>query len=135
MMWDQVIEKTLAALRADATMKTLTGVDVGGFAQIYKSRSGVVIQIPSVVYTVVSSVVSENEAPVLVQWDVWAESPEQASALELRMYQMMHSDLPVNVGGLAMWSQLVNRYDVQEDDQGSLRSVVEYKYTPARENG
>lgn len=135
MMWGTVVEKLLSYLQTDASMIALTGADDDGLAHIYKNRSRVDIQIPSVAYAVLASTVDENEAPVSIQWDVWAQTPEQMDGIELRLFQLMHRDLPIDIGGLLMWSMFLTRFDFADDDQSVYHSAVEYRYTPARENG
>lgn len=134
MMWDKVVEKTIALLQADTTLRTLTGTGSNP-AHIYRNRSRTNIQIPSVAYMVVFAGVEENYAPVSIQWDCWANSPETLAAIELRLFQLMHNDLPITVNGLLMWSQYLTRFDFLEQDQGSYHSALEFRYTPARENG
>ncbi len=129
MVWDDVVAALLQLLQNDEQLKTLLGGP-----QIYRSKSRASIQIPGVYYTVVSSVLQENLEPTLIQWDIWAKGAEQASSIEKRLYQLMHSDVPVTICGLKMWSQYEAGRD-DDPDQSTVRRLLDYRYTPARLNG
>lgn len=129
-MWDRAIEQLLILLRNDAQLKAM----LGGIAHIYRNRSRPRIQIPEITYTVISNTLEENYAPCMVQWDVFASDMDLVSQIEQRLFQLMHSDLPVQVGTIRMWSQFQSGYDFANEDETIAHRAVEYRYTPAREN-
>jgi hypothetical protein len=134
MMWPDVIQALVAKLSADSLLTTYMGTtDNSSF--IYRSRTRVSIQIPCVVWTIISSTTNENYAPVVIQWDLFAKGAEQAAKIELRLFELMHADVPVQIGPLKMWSQLENGLDVHSEDQSVVHRALEYRYTPARQNG
>lgn len=130
MMLYPVIKETIALLRADATL-----VDLLGGASIYRNRTRKDIKIPGVYYRVVYDGVSENYAPNVIQWDIWAHNQENLTLIHQRLYELMHHDLPVQYGDLRLWSQYESAYDFEEQDQGIYHRAVDFRYTPARENG
>lgn len=128
-MWGDVVRAVLPRLQNDATLSELLGGP-----HIYKAKTLATIRTPGVYYSVVSTITTENYAPVVLQWDVWAQSAVAVEAIELRLFQLMHSDTPVEFNGLRMWSQVVEGHD-DDDEQGISRRSLEYRYTPARLNG
>lgn len=130
MTWREIVEAWIAHLKKDTQLTAL----LGG-AHIYRAKSRASIRTPGIYYSVVSNRVDENTAPVVIQWDIWTEGAKQAADIELRLFQLMHSDLPIEVEDLRMWSQLNDAFDSDMDDEGIVRRIVEYQYRPARLNG
>jgi hypothetical protein len=130
MMWMTVIPAVVALLQGDAT---LTGL-LGG-AYIYRNRTRKSIQIPGVYWSVVHEGLEENLAPITVQLDVYAVSASQSSQIEQRIFQLLHSDVDTVIGGLAMWSQFTNRYDLHDENEGVDHTALEYQFHPPRYNG
>ncbi len=129
-MWVDVIEALLPVLQTDTELTAL----LGG-AHIYRAKSLTSIRTPGIFYTVVSDSVEENTEPVRVFWDIVGGGATLVGKMELRLYQLMHSDMPVEISGLRMWSQYQDAHDGDTDDQGVVRRIVEYLYRPARLNG
>ncbi len=129
-MWDRVVEQLLIMLKADSQI----GLLLEG-SNIYRNRSRPRIQTPEVTYTVVSNTLEQNYAPLVLQWDIWALDMDAVSHIEQRLFQLMHSDLPKTIGTLRLWSQFTLGYDFPSEEETIAHRAVEYKYTPARENG
>lgn len=128
-MWDRIIAVLIVQLQTDPALNTLLGGP-----HIYRNRSKPRIQTPQVAYTVISNGLEENYAPASVQWDIWAPTLDDISLIEQRLMKLMHSDLPVTIGGLSMWSQFQTGFDFAETDETIAHRAMEFKYTPAREN-
>lgn len=130
MIWSTVMEEVLRKLSTDATLTSL----LGG-SHIYKNRSRSTIQVPSVVYAVTYEDVRENTAVAVVQFDLWTKDVVKMSEVQLRVYQILHSDVPVTFGAVKMWSQFENAFEFQEEDQGMYHKGLIYRFTSARLNG
>lgn len=131
MVWREVVQAVLEKLKSDGALQTL----LDGGAHIYRAKSRASIRTPGVYYTVVSGRVEENTSTVVIQWDVWAPGAIQLADIELRLYELMHSDMPVEIDGLRMWSQYRDSHDLDSDDQSRVGRGLEYEYRPARLNG
>jgi hypothetical protein len=129
-MWGPVTRALVARCKTDTTLTTLLGGQ-----HIYRNRTRTDIQIPSVAWSVLYSGVEENHAPVSVQIDVWAHGAEALEAIEVRLYQLLHDDLPQDFDGLLMWCQYGTRFDMHDAAEGVAHSAMEFRFTPARENG
>lgn len=131
MIWDKVVEGVIQLLQNDETLSELLGGK-----HIYRNRSRASIQVPGVFYSVISDSLEENYSPVVLQFDMWTKSAEKMSQVQLRVFQLLHSDLPVELPNeLKCWSQFINGFDFGEDDQSVYHRAVDYRFTPARENG
>lgn len=131
MMWDRCAEGSIQLLQNDPAMESLLGGK-----HIYRMRTRSSIQIPGVYYSVIGDSLDENYSPVVLQWDIWGQSAEQVARIQKRLYELLHSDLPVVLpNGLKTWCQFVNGFDFGEDDQAVYHRAVDYRYTPPRENG
>jgi hypothetical protein len=129
MRWDAVVRDTIDRLKNDTALTTLLGGP-----HIYRSRTRSSIQIPGIYWSVIYEGVEENLAPVNIQWDIFATSATEQAAIEKRLYDLMHSDNPVQYATLLMWSQFLSRFDKHDDDQGEVLSGMEFKYTPSRDS-
>lgn len=129
MVWNLVLLDVVAAVKANTALTDIIGLD-----GIYKNRSRATIKTPTVTYTVLSETVEENNAPVVVQLDIWASSLQQQVDIEAALYSLLHSDLPQTlvVGGHKMWTQYDGGYDFGEQEQGLYHRAVVYRFTPAR---
>jgi hypothetical protein len=130
MIWSTILEEVLRKLSTDAAMTS----SLGG-PHIYKNKSRSTIQVPAITYAVTYEDVRENTAVAVVQFDVWAKDVRTMSDLQLRMYQILHSDVPVTFGTVKMWSQFENAFDFSEEDQGIFHRGAVYRFTSARLNG
>lgn len=130
MVWSNVMEEVIRKLSTDGSLTSLLG---GPY--IYKNRTRATIQVPAITYAVVYEGVTENNGVTVVQFDVWAKSVQDLADIQLRVYQLLHSDLPVQLGGIKMWSQFENAFEFQEEDQGLYHKGAVYRFTSARLNG
>lgn len=130
MIWATVMPEVVRMLDTDTKMLSFLGGP-----HIYRNRTRATIQVPSVAYTVVSEIVTENYAPCVVQFDIWANTAELLADIQLRIFQILHHDLPVKYGELDTWSQYENSFEFNEEDQSVLHRAVAYRFTPARLNG
>lgn len=129
-MWDLVLESCVSLLQTDQQLIALLGGP-----HIYRGKSLPQIQTPGVFWTIIANTLGENYAPVSIQWDIFANDTDAVSKIELRIYRLMHSDLPVTFGTLTMWSLFQTGFDFAEEDETISHRAVEYKYIPAREQG
>lgn len=126
----QTINAVVRRLKTDATLISL----LGG-AHIYRNRSRATIQNPSVTYTLLWNGIGENYAPITMQLDVWGKTYEKVLDIEKRIFELLHSDLPVVFGTLRLWSQFQNSFDYLEEDQSDHHKGIVYRLTPARLDG
>lgn len=127
----KVVENMVLALKADTAL-----INALGSPYIYKNRSRKTIQIPGIYWTIVSAVFEQNEAPVVLQWDVFAESADKMFQIEARLIAVMHSDIPksFNSGAFTALSMYKDRQDHEDDDQGVHHSSIDFEYRPIRED-
>lgn len=126
----QIANKCATKMVADAALVGLLGGE-----HIYRNRTRKNIKVPGVFYTIVSEVLDQNEVVVVIQWDVWAHDTAQQVAIEQRLYELMHSDLPMDYSGLLMWSEYGGRNDLTDgEEEAQQHSALEFRYSTARED-
>lgn len=126
----EIANKCLTKLFADAPLVELLGGN-----HIYRSRTRKNIKVPGVYYTIVNEQLGENEVEIVIQWDVWAEKTSQQVQIEQKLYELMHSDLPLDYSGLLMWSEYSGRHDLTDgEEEAQLHSALEFRYSTARED-
>jgi hypothetical protein len=130
MMWADVIKASVAVLKGDSALTTLLGGQ-----HIYRNKTRSTIQTPGVYWSVLWGDVWENLAPVTVQWDVFAYDANSSAAIELRLYELLHTDTVKEFDGLLMYSWFLGRFDFHDENQNLVHSAVEFKHLPPRHNG
>lgn len=126
----ELLNAVVPLLKADATL-----VELLGGQHIYRNRSRATIQNPSVTYSVLWNGVLENNSPVTIQFDIWGKTYESCLRVEQRLYELLHSDVATELGGMRMWSFFDGSFDFHEEDQSDYHRGAVYKFIPARENG
>lgn len=100
MNWDVALEAWLNAVEGDADLTAA----LGG-AHVYEAESGRKARVPSVEYSLITNPEDENTEGLELQVDIFARGMAQAVTLERRIRAVAHHDMPLVIGGMAMWSR------------------------------
>lgn len=126
MRWVEAVEAVLAALRADAGLSAIPGL------QIYRHGEHAKLRIPGIAWIVVSDVDDENTNPIRVQLDIFARGIDQALAIEGRLRALLQRDVPHTVSGMLMWTQLLESRDRADPEPGVIHRSLDFNLEPAR---
>lgn len=124
----EVLEAQLAILAADSALTTLLGGE-----HIYMRDSvDEVEQVPGIYWW------GPDEAPMeevthraMVLWDVWADTSEQALAIETRLRDLLHHETPRQYGDVLAWSSFAGS-SVLAAAKGQARRAAEFEIQPVR---
>lgn len=130
MRWDQVIPAVVALLRADAARPAALERTA-----IHEARDATAVTVPGLTWYMVSDIEEEVWNPILTQWDVFARDWAEMAVLEGWIRGLLHADLPQVIGGIRMWTQLVDArtLPVPEDmNPGLVHRQLDIRLTAAR---
>jgi hypothetical protein len=122
--WPAVVQAVRARVVADPAFLAA----VGG-AYLYKAAANVEYRVPSVDYTRISTVETENTVRVLLQFDVWARSTAEAAAIETALHGCLHRVLPETLAGLPIWLRYSDSRDHAAPRPGVEHSSADYVFT------
>jgi hypothetical protein len=128
MKWDDAVRALIATWDADAELTTALGGQ-----HTYRSGAFREPRVPSVEYFVVSTILTENTERVRLQVDIWATSYAQVVAIERRLRELVHRDLPHTLGGVLMWTQVIDSRDVPDPQPRVVHRSIDVMLEPARE--
>ena len=130
MKWDAAIAALIARLEADTELMQLLGGP-----HIYRSREVREPRIPSVTYTIVTSVLTETMEPVITQWDIFAGSMSQLVAIERRLRRLLHWVGWRDVGGVRLSSVYEESRDHPPPAPGRWHRSLDFRHQPVRHRG
>lgn len=125
----EVIRAVIAHLRADPELMQA----LGSAERIRRSRDMAQVDTPLLTYSLIDDGYSENTTRVLTQWDIWARGLSQAFVLEARLKALLHSDLPVVVGGVGMWMLYQGGRDHADPEPDIVHRSFDFLFQPIRE--
>lgn len=104
MRWDVMVPAWLATIEADTVVQRILGTDPSFYMAGERQ-----FECPSMEYTLLTRGIPEREVfwRTLVQLDYWVRTMEDLADLERALIGLLHSDLPVTIGGEAMETMLV----------------------------
>lgn len=130
MKWADAIAALLAHVEADAEL-----IGILGGPHIYRSREVREPRIPSVTYTIVTSVLTETMEPVITQWDIFAASMDQLVGVERRLRRLLHWVGWRDVGGVRLSSVYEESRDHPPPDPGRWHRSLDFRHQPVRHRG
>ena len=125
MRWHDVVPALLDTVEADPVLTGIFGTAV------YKSGDRD-LRVPSMEWTLISDVEEENFNPLRIQWDIFVRRDVDLVNAERRMRGLFHRDLPVEIGGIQMWSQYAARSSIPGLQDGIRGSSTDFTFTPVR---
>jgi hypothetical protein len=100
MMWDEVMERVVAELKANPTIATLYAKDDD--VAIRMANPSGEQQVPGIEWTLLGDTEGELWEPILVQFDIWFTDSTVMIQTERILRGMFRRDLPVKIGGLTL---------------------------------
>lgn len=103
MRWDAAVAAWLAPIKANAVVQGILGVDPE-----FSLAGERTFKVPSLEYTLISPAVLHLEVywRTLIQLDMWTKTIDQVVSLERALVLLLHSDTPVTIGAIPMWSEM-----------------------------
>ena len=128
MMWDRVIARVRAICQADPALLAIFGAANMRYAGVTEHR------IPSLEWSLIADSETENWAPCIVQFDIWADDTDLATRAERRLRRLFHVELPVDLAGLTCWSQFTDAEVLALSDRSRyIGRAVRFTITPLRD--
>jgi len=131
MRWADVIPAACTALEADTALMAALGA--GALIEATTARR--LVRAPSVSWFLVADPEGELWEPVLVQWDLVTASWAAMATIEARVRAVLHHDTPTVLGGVTMWSQVVDARTVPietEKDPNLVHRQLDVRFTALR---
>lgn len=129
MRWPAVVAALVTAAEADAAVLAA----LGGEPHLYPSDDTRAGRVPSVGWTLVSDTEAENTERLLVQWDVFARSLEEAIAIERALRRVVSAEGISTVGDVRMWMQFGGGRRHPTPERGTVHRSFDVLCQPARE--
>lgn len=130
MRWPSAIAALLARAESDTELMTVLGGP-----RVYRAGEYREIQVPSVAYTVVTSVLTETMEPAITQWDIFADSMDQLVAIERRLRRLYHWTGWRQIGGVTMSSLYEASRDHPPPVPGRWHRSIDFRHQPVRDRG
>ncbi len=130
MRWDQVIPAVVAYLRDDAGRPA--ALDRKAIDSATDARPTTV---PGLTWYMVADTEGEVWNPILSQWDFFARTWEEMAELEGWFRALVHANLPRVIGGIRMWTELVDARTLpvpKEMNPGLVHRQLDVRLTVAR---
>jgi hypothetical protein len=127
MIWDEVVEKVIAALDAD---ELLTAALEGGTVEM--AESVMPREVPSIRLTVVDDREGEVLETILLQVSFWGRSRENAVAIERRVRRVLHADTRRDFDGIEMATLFVEGRDMDDPEPGVVARSLDFRFEPVR---
>jgi hypothetical protein len=121
--WDDVVAAATSELDANATLAALGIV-------LERSEYGPRV-VPGLRYTVVADSAGETLAEVLIQFDLWAESREQAAVIE-REIRRLRRDHFRDLAGLKVVALVQESRDMGDPQPGVVHRSVDMRFVVVR---
>jgi hypothetical protein len=127
MMWDHVMVRVTALMLADDILIALVG------ANVRMAGTGD-HKVPLIEWSHIGDTQNELWAPISIQFDIWAHTMDDMRAIERRLHQLFNKDLPIDVGGLRMFSVYNDGSMLATPDRSNYEGrAVRFHFTPLRE--
>lgn len=134
---DQVhpmMQAQLARLEADAGLIAAMPPAIGGKRVIRRYSVGAIEVIPGVYWHFVNERPGETNWEAVVDFDVWANTYDQARAIGARLVAVLHKQMPEMIGGQLCWSQLESQGDLGDPGpDGVARRLYRFRFAPVRD--
>lgn len=131
MIWDRAIEAIRAAILADANLTQIFGDAVRMAAA---SDIPFEPKVPLLEYSVLTDTESEQWAPMIVQFDVWAPDVDRLLAGERALRRLFVPVLPRSYAGLFMLSEYVDGEVLATPDRNGFHGRgLRFKFSPLLE--
>lgn len=127
MRWVDAMQAVIDTLLADATLSAISGF------RVFRHGEATAPQVPGIAWMVFSDLIEENTNPIRVQFDVFARGIDQALTIEGRLRAILHRDLPQALGGVLMWTQLLDARGHADPEPGVIHRSLDFNLEPARE--
>ncbi len=103
MRWDVAVAAWLVPVAADSAIQGLIGVEPEFNLAGERDHA-----VPGLEYSLISPAVIFQEVywRTLIQLDLWAYTLTEVVALERALVRLLHSDTPVTIGTIPMWSEM-----------------------------
>jgi hypothetical protein len=121
----QVVDGVLGAIENDATLALLFGSRV-------RQSGDAPIESRVMEWSAIGDTEGELYNPVLIQFDLFTESSALMVEAEVALRRLLHHDLPVELGGVGLWSQFQARREIPDTPKGILGVSQDYLFTPLR---
>jgi hypothetical protein len=126
MMWDEVMTRVVAAIRDDSLlMETFEGnLRRGGAGEQ---------QVPGIEWHLLGDTEGELWAPILIQFDLWTNTQEQATIGERRLRSMFHQDVPVMLDDIRLWMYYSDGQELATPERSGFNGrALRFRFTPLR---
>ncbi len=104
MRWDAIVPAWLEVIAADSVVRGVLGTEKAFYMAGERD-----FEVGSLEYQLIVPAVLDREVywRSLVQLDFWVRTMTELVTLEKALIRLLHSDLAVTIGGIAMWTQHV----------------------------
>ena len=126
MQWDNVLERVVATLKADAVLVALYGD-----AMRFTGSGG--HHVPMLEWLLIGDSEGELWAPVTIQIDQWLAHDEDLIASERRLRELFHREVDFDFAGLRCTAQYLDGQVLASPDRdGYYGRAVRFVITPLR---
>lgn len=127
MMWDHVMERAIAVIKADGIMDQVVGnsIRMAGTGDLNN---------PVLEYFLITDLENELWAPFVVQLDLWTKSGQVNRDGERRLKQLFHRDVPYMLADIRMMSRYEDGSVLATPNRSGLHGRgLRFRFTPLRE--
>ena len=126
-MWDEVMERVRVLILADTALSAVIG-------QAYRKAGSGDLQIPGMEWNLLSDVLTELWAPMLVQFDIWTTTAANNRRAERRLRSLLHRPLPLQLDDVLMFTVFVDGNDLATPNRANfVGRGVRFRFTPLRQ--
>lgn len=127
MMWDQVMGAAKAIILADVTLSDI-------FGEGYRKAGVSDFLGPVMEWTLLSDTETELWAPMLVQFDCWTNTAEDARSAERRLRALFHHDTSIPFDGYTIFTEYAGGGDLATPNRAMFTGrAVRFQMTPLRQ--
>jgi hypothetical protein len=127
MRWPEVLEAIATEAAGDSVLELIYGDAI-------RQAGSAEYAIPSLEHTLIADSEVEQWAPHTVQWDQFCATQAALIESERALMRLFNHDVPVEIGGLMMWSLFLEGAELSAPDRDGVHArAVRFRFTPIRE--
>ena len=127
MMWDKVMERVRTMILTDATLILLVG-------DAFRKAGPNDLVVPLIEWTLLGDTENELWAPMLVQFDCWAKTADDARKIERRLRVMFHQPVMMTLGDIKIFSEYSDGADLATPNRANFTGrAIRFRFSPLRQ--
>ena len=126
MRWPDVIKAVSTVAAADATLVSIFGTSI-------RMKGQTKHVIPGVEYMLISDVMAEVMEPMVIQWDIFAESLVELGQAETALMRLFDHETSVSIAGVVMLCSYIDGVALDAPSMDNIYArAIRFQFEPIR---